>query len=107
MNRTCVSCGAIVLAAVLVVGALVSMGRVQPARGGAEPGEKAGGGRHYTVVETEGHNLLVTDNATNTLYFYTVDKGEPPGSDLKIRASLDLTQVGNPVIKPKAINLQK
>jgi hypothetical protein len=58
-------------------------------------------------VETEGHNLLVTDNATNTLYFYTVDKGDPPGSDLKSRATVDLTQVGKPVIKPNAINIQK
>jgi hypothetical protein len=107
MNRTWMRCGGIVLAAVLLVGALVIMNRAQPVVRGADPVDKAGSGPHYTVVETEGHNLLVTDNATNTLYFYTVDKGEPPGSDLKIRASLDLTQVGNPVIKPKAINLQK
>jgi hypothetical protein len=58
-------------------------------------------------VETEGHNLIVADNATNTLYFYTVDKGEAPGADLKLRGSVDLNQVGKPVIKPKAINIQK
>jgi hypothetical protein len=107
MNRTWMRCGAIVVVTVLVVGALVFMSRVQPAVGGAEPADKAGSGAHYTVVETEGHNLVVTDNATNTLYFYTVDKGEPPGSDLKLRASVDLSQVGSSVIKPKAINLQK
>ncbi len=64
-------------------------------------------GPHYTVVETEGHNLVVTDNASNTLYFYTVDKGQPPGSDLKLRASVDLNDVGKPTLKPKDINIQK
>jgi hypothetical protein len=53
---------------------------------------------HYMVVETEGHNLLVTDNATNKLYFYTVDKDKPIGSPLKLRASLDLSKVGQPEI---------
>jgi hypothetical protein len=100
-------CGGIVLVVALVVGALVFMNRGRPAVGGAEPATGAGSAPHYTVVETEGHNLIVTDNVTNTLYFYTVDKGEPPGSDLKLRASADLNQVGNPVFKPKAINLQK
>jgi hypothetical protein len=99
-------CGAIALAVALVVVALVFMNRSQPAHG-AEPADKAGGAPHYTVLETEGHNLVVTDNATNTLYFYTVDKGQPPGSDLKLRASVDLNDVGKPVIKPKDINIQK
>ena len=107
MKRTCMQCGGIVLAVGLVVGALVFMNRAQPVLGSAEQGASAGSGPHYTVVETEGHNLLVTDNATNTLYFYAVDKGEAPGADLKLRASVDLTQVGKPVIKPKAINIQK
>jgi hypothetical protein len=34
------------------------------------------------------------------LYFYTVDRDEPPGADLKLRGSVDLSQVGQPVIKP-------
>ena len=67
----------------------------------------ANGVPHYSVVETEGHNLLVTDNSTNTFYFYTVDKGEPVGSELKLRGTLDLNQVGKASIKPHAINLQK
>jgi hypothetical protein len=99
--------GGMVLVVVLVIGALVFLNRAQPTVGGAEPPDRAGSGPHYTVVETEGHNLIITDNATNTLYFYTVNKGEPPGSDLHLRASLDLSQIGNSVIKPKAINLQK
>jgi hypothetical protein len=69
--------------------------------------EKSTSGPHYTIVETEGHNLVVTDNATNTLYFYTVDKGQSPGADLKLRASVDLNDVGKPVIKPKDVNIQK
>lgn len=54
-----------------------------------------------TVVETEGTNLVVVDNATNTLYFYTVEPGKEVGSDLLLRGSIDLNEVGKPVIKPK------
>jgi hypothetical protein len=46
-------------------------------------------------------NLIVTDNQTNTLYFYTTDKDKPIGSEPKLRGSLDLTKVGEPVLKPK------
>jgi hypothetical protein len=64
--------------------------------------EKAGGASpRYTVVDTEITNLLVTDNQTNTIYFYTVDKDKEPGSELKLRGSLDLNQVGKPVLTPK------
>jgi hypothetical protein len=107
MNKTCVRCGGgIVLAIGLVIGALAFSSRVQPAFGDvAQAG--AGGGIHYTVVETEGHNLLVTDNSTSTLYFYTVDKGQPPGSDLHLRAKVDLKQVGQPTITPVNVNIQK
>ena len=65
-------------------------------------GKGMGMGPRYTVVETQGHNLLVTDNSKNMVYFYTVDKDEKVGSDLKLRASVDLTQVGESVIKIKA-----
>jgi hypothetical protein len=99
-------CLAVVLVVALVAGLVVFLNPRQPAAHAQEAG-KAGGSPHYTVLETEGHNLVVTDNATNTLYFYTVDKGQPPGSDLKLRASVDLTEIGKPVIKPKDINIQK
>jgi hypothetical protein len=66
----------------------------QVALGRAEEGAKPTGGPRYTVVETQGHNLLVTDNVVNKLYFYTVDKDKPVGSPLKLRASLDLSKVG-------------
>jgi len=78
----------------LIVAALVLTNR-EPARG-ADQGSTTG--PHYTVVETQGHNLLVTDNKTNKLYFYTIDKDKEIGSDLKLRGSIDLNQVGKPEI---------
>jgi hypothetical protein len=99
-------CSGILFAVGLVVVALFFMNRPQAAFGGAEQGG-ATSGPHYTVLETEGTNLVVTDNTTNTLYFYTVDKGKPPGSELKLRAKVDLSQVGKPSIKPIDVNIQK
>jgi hypothetical protein len=58
-------------------------------------------GARYTVVDSEGTNLMVVDNSTSTLYFYTCDPGKEVGDDLQMRGSLDLSQVGNPVIKAK------
>jgi hypothetical protein len=108
MNRIWNRYGAAVLFAALVVGGLAVLNRNQSASAQADKADKGinSGGR-YTVVETEGHNLLVTDNSTNIFYFYTVDKGEPVGSDLKLRGTVDLNEVGKPTIKPKAINIQK
>jgi hypothetical protein len=74
------------------------MARLQPVRAEADPVPAAG--PHYSVVETEAHNLIVTDNQTNMLYFYTIDKDKEIGSELKLRGSVDLKDVGKPVIKP-------
>jgi len=68
--------------------------------------DKSGGAPHYSVVMTEGHNLLVTDNATNKIYFYTIDKDKPIGSPLKLRASVDLTKVGQEEITITPHNLE-
>ncbi len=57
----------------------------------------------YTVVETDGTNLLVVDNSTNLLHFYTVDQGKEVGDDLHLRGSLDLNEVGKPTLKAKKI----
>jgi hypothetical protein len=57
----------------------------------------------YTVVQTDGLHLIVTDNAKNTTYFYAIDEGEKPGADLKLRGSVDLTQIGQEVIKPNLV----
>jgi hypothetical protein len=84
--------------AAAVVVALVVMARWEPAR--AERNAAPTSGPHYTVIDTEGHNLIVTDNESNTLYFYTIDKDKPIGSDLKLRGTLDLNQVGKATLKP-------
>jgi len=83
--------GAVILSATFIL----SNRDVATAQGKAE----LGAGPRYTVVETQGHNLLVTDNSKNVVYFYTTEKDAPVGSDLKLRASVDLTQVGSEAIK--------
>ena len=92
--------------AVLIGGAALIASRPVPASTAGDDA-KVASGAHYTVVETEGHNLVVTDNGSNTLYFYTVDKGKLPGSELKLRAKVDLNQVGKPTIMPTDVNMQK
>ncbi len=92
---------------VLVVGliaiALIVTARLQPVQAERAAGAAADtpSGPHYTVVETEGHNLIVTDNRADILYFYTIDKDKEIGSELKLRGKADLSQVGKPVIKPE------
>jgi hypothetical protein len=87
---------------VLLVGVAVGLVLHQVTSGTALAQGKGGmaAAPQYTVVETEGHNLIVADNQKNTLYFYTVDKGQPVGSPLHLRGSLDLTQVGGPTLTP-------
>jgi hypothetical protein len=89
---------------VLMVVALIVMTRSQPAQ--AQRAEAAGAGARYTVIETQGFNLLVTDNAVNKLYYYATDKDVPVGSPMKLRASLDLSQVGREEIKITPHNLE-
>lgn len=86
-----------VLAALLVVVGVAVLARNQPVR--AERAPDTAVSPRYTVIDTEGHNLIVTDNQTNTLYFYTIDKDKEIGSELKLRGSLDLTQVGKSSLK--------
>lgn len=87
-----------ILAAALIAIGMLAIFNLQPAQAQREGGTAAGA--HYTVVATEGHNLIVTDNHTNTLYFYTIDPDKEIGSDLKVRGHVDLNQIGKPVIKP-------
>ncbi len=86
----------------LAAGVLLGMNLFQPALGTAQQ-FPAGRPARYSVVHTEGTNLIVTDNKTNTVYYYTTDQGAEPGSDLKLRGSLDLRQVGQPVLKAKLV----
>ena len=88
---------------VLLVGVAVGLVLSQVSSGSALATQGKGGMTatpRYDVVHTEGHNLIVTDNQKNTLYFYTVDKEQPVGSPLHLRGSLDLTQVGGPTLTP-------
>ena len=88
----------------LMVVALLMMSRSGPAQ--AQRADAAGSGTRYTVIETQGFNLLVTDNTANKLYYYATDKDVPPGSPLKLRASLELSQVGKEEIKITPHNLE-
>jgi hypothetical protein len=93
----------LVMAAFLAVIALAVY--LQPAQ--AQRAALPAVGPHYTVVHTEGHNLIVTDNQDNVLYFYTIDKDKEIGSELKLRGKVDLNQVGKPEIKPVNVNIEK
>jgi hypothetical protein len=93
-----------VIGATLLVVALIVLARSEPAQ--AQRGAAEGSGPRYTVIETQGFNLLVTDNATNKLYFYATDKDVPVGSPMKLRASLDLSQIGREEIKIISHNLE-
>jgi hypothetical protein len=91
------------LALAIALVALALPGRQAAAR---EEGGSASS-PHYTVVMTEGHNLLVTDNGANKLFFYTIDKDQPIGSPLKLRASISLADVGKDEIRITPHNLEK
>lgn len=100
-------CGSLVVLALVVAAATTMLSDSGTrARAGAAEDVKPSGGPHYTVVETQGFNLLVTDNATNKLYYYATDKDAPVGSSLKLRASLDLSQIGDKEIHLKPHNLE-
>ncbi len=97
MSRKAAGWAAALVALVIAFGALAPRARTE-----ARPAEAQGaGGPRYTVVDTEGTNLTVVDNGSNTLYFYTVEPGKEVGDDLHLRGSLDLNEVGRPVLKAK------
>jgi hypothetical protein len=95
----------LLLAAALAGAALLALARMEPARAGGDAA--SGAWPHYTVIDTEAHNLIVTDNQTNTVYFYTIDKDQKVGSELKLRGSIDLSQVGKPTIRPQTTDSDK
>ncbi|HEV3261259.1 MAG TPA: hypothetical protein VG013_30680 [Gemmataceae bacterium] len=95
----------LLLVAALVVFSLIVMARWQPAQAGRDDAPTSG--PRYSVVETEAHNLIVTDNKTNTVYFYTIDKDKEVGSDLKLRGTIDLNQVGKPALKPEKVKAEE
>ena len=83
---------------VAVAVAWIVTSRLQPLKAAGDAAPTSG--PRYSVVETEGHNLIVTDNRSNILYFYTIDKEAKIGSELKLRGTIDLNKVGKPGIKP-------
>src|SRR5262249_35866243 len=96
----------VVLVLVVAVAAIMFSinGPTAPARAADEA--KSTGGPRYTVIETQGFNLLVTDNAARKRYYLAADKDGPVGAPLKLRASLDLTKVGENELTLKAHNLE-
>jgi len=98
-NRLPMVIGACLLVAALIVQA--RSGSAEAQRGAAE-----GSGPRYSVIETQGFNLLVTDNAAHKLYYYATDKDVPVGAPMKLRASLDLNQIGREEIKITPHNLE-
>jgi hypothetical protein len=103
MTKNQVLAVGVVVLAVLVIGLWSAAGPMF----GRSDDAKGGGSSHYSVVLTEGHNLLVTDNNNNQLYFYSKDKDAPIGSPLKLRASMDLSKVGDPEMRITPHNLEK
>src|SRR6516165_10418633 len=91
----------------LAVGLIALWSTAHPVFGRADDQAKGSGSPHYSVVMTEGHNLLVTDNATNKIYFYTIYQDKPICSPLKIRPPGEFTQGGGEEIRITAHNLEK
>jgi hypothetical protein len=106
MKKTWQRGGLVMLGAVVAVAAMMFFSTDRTPTSRAADDSKSTAGPRYTVIETQGFNLLVTDNATNRLYFYATDKDVPVGSPLKLRASLDLSQVGKKELTIKAVNLE-
>ena len=96
----------VVVAFVVGVATAVLLNTGPTSFGRAAEEAKSTGPARYTVIETQGFNLLVTDNAANKLYYYATDKDVPVGAPLKLRASLDLSQIGEAEINLKAHNLE-
>jgi hypothetical protein len=98
MNASWKNRSLVAAVAIVVVAALIGLARLQPAQAARDDAPLTG--PRYSVVDSEAHNLIVTDNKTNTLYFYTIDKDKEIGSDLKLRGTIDLSQVGKTAITP-------
>src|SRR5437764_69826 len=89
----------LLLAAVMVIAiGCVVLANHRAGAGGAD--KAAAAPPRYTGVSTEGHNLIVTDNTTNKLHFYTIGPDDKIGDPLHLRGSVDLTQVGKKTITP-------
>ena len=89
------------LALAVVAGLAFSVGigqqpKEQP-RFGGQPGVDF---PEIRVVESDGAHLIVTDQRSALLHFYAIDPDGKIGSPLKLRATIDLKDVGKPSITP-------
>ena len=98
MNRKTFGWGLALVALVIALAVFA----FRPETQAQQPNQQAPVGAKYTVVDSDASNLIVVDNASNTLYFYTEDPGKDVGQELNLRGSIDLNEVGKPVIRPKA-----
>jgi hypothetical protein len=88
----------IVLGAIIVVLGFLAF---RPATMADQPSSQGGASAKYTVVDTEGTNLTVVDNASNKLYFYCAGQDKTVGDPLQLRGTIDLSEVGNSTLTPK------
>ena len=89
------------MAIIVLVTALGVFG-LQPGTQAQQAGAPAAaGGARYTVIDTDASNLIVVDNGSNMLYFYTEEPGKAVGEELHLRGRIDLNEVGKPTIRPK------
>ena len=100
LRNRAVWAAALLLAGVAVGYGLLGAGSPPAHAQGAAAGHAGG---RYQVIDTEATNIIVVDNANNTLYYYTTEKDGHPGDDLHLRGTLDLNDVGKPVLKPKKV----
>jgi hypothetical protein len=98
MTRKTLGWSMALVALVLALGVFGLRPRTEAQQGGAQ----APAGPRYTVIDTDASNLVVLDNGSNTVYFYTEDPGREVGDELHLRGSIDLNDVGKPVLRPKS-----
>jgi hypothetical protein len=98
MTRKTLGWGTALVALVIALGVF----GLRPPTQAQQAAAPAGAGARYTVVDTDATNLIVVDNGSNTLYFYAEDPVQEVGGELRLRGSLDLNEVGKPVLHPKS-----
>jgi hypothetical protein len=87
-----------------VVGAMLISASLLLTRSEPVQGQQGGGkGGRHTVVATDGAHLIVTDNASDKLYFYAIEKDAKIGDELKLRGTVDLGDVGKATIRPTTV----
>ena len=98
MIRKTLACG---MALVVLVIALWVFG-LRPETQAQQPAAQSAAGARYTVVDSDATNLIVVDNKSNTLFFYSEDPGKEVGDELHLRGTFDLNEIGKPVLRPKS-----